>query len=549
LGLSSLFRIEVLLLGIIVPIVSNSGLDDPILFDITSSFVGGVNNISSTKLLGDTQGSEFINVDIDRIGNAVTRRGTASVSSSAVPEGTASIQGMYYFDTGAYNQIVIAKNRKIFWFDANIGAGSWTRESSSYLTSSSDDVVCFAQLSDKLYFSDGVSEIKSFNGATVASIPSAANAPTGVRLLCSHTNRMFAIRVSEPDTIYVSDLLSVEGTSAWSSVDSFRVGGDGEPITAISSWTGYRLVVFKQNSTYLISTDPTASIANWTIELVSGDVGCVAHNSICQIGANIYWLAQDGVRSMQRILQGVDQEISEPLSKVIDSTIREINKTYISRASAIYYRNRYILSIPTGSSATNDCSIVYNTVHKSWSGKWTNFGANQFAHYTNSPSNCLVLGTPSGSVLQWREWVNDNNEINSDYQDSGSNIRTSLTTREFTFGDMMSYKSLNNIEVQFYSSIAYCTISLINENGDTITALSNIDSSAFSGGLGALILPFTLNANAILRNQKSKRRARSLLGNQPVRGTQVLIESGSGKLNIQSVVVSAFLDAFVSEEL
>ena len=275
----------------------------------------------------------------------------------------------------------------------------------------------------------------------------------------------------------------------------------------------------------------------------------MAHNSICQIGANIYWLAQDGVRSMQRILQGTDQEISEPLSKIIDSTIKDINKTYVSRASAAYYRNRYILSIPTGTSSRNDCSIVYNTVHKAWSGKWDNFGANQFVHYTNSPSNCLVLGTPSGTVLQWREWVNDNNEISSDYQDSGLNIRTSLTTREFTFGDMMSYKSLNNVEVQFYSSTAYCTISIINENGDTITALSNIDSSAYSGGLGALILPFNLDANAILRNQRSKRRARSLLGNQPVRGAQVLIESSSGKLNIQSVIVSAFLDAFVNEEL
>jgi hypothetical protein len=160
-----------------------------------------------------------------------------------------------------------------------------------------------------------------------------------------------------------------------------------------------------------------------------------------------------------------------------------------------------------------------------------------------------VLGTPNGSVLQWREWVNDNNEIPSDYEDSGSVIRTSLTTKEYTFGDMMSYKSLNNVEVQFYSSIAYCSVSLIDEKGDTVIALSNIDSSAFSGGLGALILPFPLNANAVLRNQRSKRRARSLLGNQPVRGVQVLVESSSGKLNLQSVIVSAFLDAFVSEEL
>jgi len=533
-----------------MPIVSNSGLDDPILFDITSSFVGGVNNISSTKLLSETQGSEFINVDIDRVGNAVTRRGTLSVSSSAVPEGTANIQGMYYFDTGSYNQIVIAKNRKIFWYDSVVGSGSWTQDSSSYLTNSSDNVVNFAQLSDKLYFCDGVSAIKSFNGTTVASIPAAANAPVGVKFLCSHTNRMFAIRTAEPDTIYVSDLLSVEGTAAWSSVDSFRVGGDGEPITAISSWTGFRLVVFKQNSTHVITTDPTAaSIASWPIEIVSTEVGCVANRTVAQVGANLYWLAQDGVRSMQRILQGADQEISEPVSKIINSTIQEINTTYIFRASAVYYKNRYILSVPISSSAVNNCSIVYNTVHKSWSGKWTNFQASEFARYTNTPSNCLVLATPTGSVLQWREWIKDDNEVAADYADSGSPIATSLTTREFTFGDMMSYKSLNNVEVQFYSSIAYCSISLIDENGSKIAAFSNINSSAYSGGLGSLVLPFVLSASSVLRNQKSKRRARSLLGNQPVKGIQVLIESSSGKLNLQSVTVSSFLNAFASEEL
>jgi hypothetical protein len=270
---------------------------------------------------------------------------------------------------------------------------------------------------------------------------------------------------------------------------------------------------------------------------------------VCQVGANLYWLAQDGVRNMQRILQGADQEISEPLSKIVNATINETNTTYVSKASAVYYRNRYILSIPVGSSAVNNCSIVYNTVHKAWSGKWTNFAASEFAHYTNTPSNCLVLATPTGSVLQWREWVKAENEVEADYTDSSSAIRTSLTTKEFTFNDMMSYKSLNNVEIQFYSSTAYCSVSLVDENGKTIIAFSNIDSSAYSGGLGALIIPFVLNSGAVIRNQKLKIRARSLLGKEPVRGASVIVESSSGKLNLQSVIVSAFLNSFVNEEL
>jgi len=531
-----------------MPILSNEGLDDPLLFEQTNSFIGGVNNITSSKLLEPTQSVELINVDIDRIGNAVTRRGTADLAGSAVPEGTANIQGMTYFDTGTVNQLVICKNRKIFYYNGVAGSGSWAQEGSSYLTNASDDSVYFAQLSDKLYFCDGTSTLKSFNGTAVNSIPSAANAPTGVKLLTSHTERLLAVRTAEQDTIYVSDILSAEGTSAWSAVDSFRVGGDGEPIVAMQSWTGFRLVVFKENSTYVIETDPTKTISQWIVQRISREVGCIAPRSIAQVGANLYWLARDGVRTMQRTLAGTEQEISEPISKAIDSTIREINQAAISKSAGAYWDNRYILSIPTASSVNSNSSICYNTIHKSWSGKWTgDFKASVFSSYTNTPSNLLALATPDGRVLQWREWVKDENEVDSDYQDSGANIPTSITTREFTWGEPMSYKSLNNLEVQFYASRATCSVFIVNDEGDTIASFQSIDSS--TGSLGALVLPFVLDSSAIIRNQQNRRRARSLSGVNPSRGFQVVVESSSGKLNLQYVIVSAFLNAFVPEEL
>ena len=533
-----------------MPIVSNEGLDDPILFEQTNSFVGGVNNLSAAKLLDPSQSTELVNVDIDRIGNAVTRRGTASLAGDPIPEGTAGIQGMYYFDTGTINKLVICKNRKIFYYDGVAGSGAWTQEGSSYLTNAADDSVYFAQLTDKLYFCDGTSALKSFNGTAVNSVPVSANAPSGIKLLASHTQRLFAVRTAEPDTIYVSDLLSAEGTSAWSSVDSFRVGGDGEPIIAIQPWTGFRLVVFKLNSTYVIETNPTASISNWIVEAISREVGCIAPRSVVQVASNIYWLASDGVRTLARTLQGNENEISDPLSKVIDSTIQEINSNYMQKAAGAYYSNRYFLSIPISTSSTNNATIVYNTIHKSWSGKWTgDFKASIFARYTNEPNNLLALATPDGRVLRWLSYIKDESEIPSDYQDSGSNIPTSIITREFTFGEPMSYKSLYNVEVQFYSSTATTSVIILDDLGEIINALSGIDSSAASGGLGILVLPFTLNSGAVLKNQKARRRATSLLGSNPKRGVQVIVESSSGKLSLQNVTVSAFIDSFRPEEL
>ena len=199
---------------------------------------------------------------------------------------------------------------------------------------------------------------------------------------------------------------------------------------------------------------------------------------------------------------------------------------------------------------TNNATICYNTLHRAWSGKWTgDFRASAFARYTNDPNNLLALATPDGRVLRWLEYIKDEQEVATDYQDSGSSIPTSITTREFTFGEPMSYKSLYNVEVQFYSSTAFVSVYVLDDLGSTITAFSNIDSSAASGGLGILVLPFILDANAILRNQKSRRRAKSLLGNTPKRGIQVVVESSSGKLSLQNATVSAFIDSFQPEEL
>lgn len=249
-------------------------------------------------------------------------------------------------------------------------------------------------------------------------------------------------------------------------------------------------------------------------------------------------------------MQGTENEISDPLSKIIDSTIQEINSNQIQRSAGAYYANRYILSIPISSSSTNNASICYNTIHKAWSGKWTgDFKASVFARYTNDPNNLLALATPDGRVLRWMEYIKDEQEVATDYQDSGGAIPTSITTREFSFGEPMSYKSLYNVEVQFYASTALVSVYILDDLGNTITAFSNIDSSAASGGLGLLILPFILDANAILRNQKNKRRAKSLLGNTPRRGIQVIVESSSAKLSLQNATVSAFIDSFQPEEL
>lgn len=528
-----------------MPVLNVESLDDPLLFDATGSFSDGMDSVAAPRLLSEFGSAELVNVDIDRTGTAITRRGSSSVSSTAVPDGTAKIQGMAFFNTQTYDQLVIAKNRKIFYFQSNSGSGSWTQEGSSYLTSSSLDDVYFAQLEDKLFFCDGTSALKYFDGTSVQSVNAGSGAPSSPKLIASHTNRLFVVPSGEPDTIYASDLLDAEGTASWSISQTIRIGGDGDPITAIYPWTGFRLLAFKRNATYVINTDPTAtSIADWAIETIDRSVGCVAPRSLAQVGADVYWLALDGVRSLRRTLAGTEQEVSQALSKPIDSIINTINLSQIHKSAAFFYLNRYIVSIPTGGSDESDISIVFNTDFKTWSGKWTGLVGACFSRYTRPPNDDLCLGTSDGRVLRWRGNVPVEDESDSDFQDNGAAIPTTIVTREYTFKDVVSLKSLYGIELEFYDSDTTCNVQIIPDGGNAETIFSGISTAN-----NPLLIPFVLNASAILGNAGTKRRGRDLSGRTPVRGVQVKLTSTSGKLAIRSIVLSSFIESYKPQVL
>jgi hypothetical protein len=182
---------------------------------------------------------------------------------------------------------------------------------------------------------------------------------------------------------------------------------------------------------------------------------------------------------------------------------------------------------------------VFNTGFRAWSGKWTGFGASCFARYTRSPNDELCFGTPDGKVVRWRGNLADADEVDEDYEDSGSGIATSILSREFTFRDVVSLKSLYGIEIEFYDSNTSCDVQIIQDGGSAETIFSDIPTA-----VNPLVIPFVLNANAILGSGGTKRRGRDLSGRAPVRGTQVQITSDSGKLAIRSIVLSSFLESY-----
>ena len=540
-----------------MPVVYNDSLDDQMAFDAVQSFVGGqVSNVRS-NLIGPTQYSEGVNVDIDRFGGIITRRGLSadysgpqdliwssanqnwsSVNTNWDGSGAERVDSVFYFDTPSLEQLLAVVDQKVY---KNTGGTTWT-EATGYTPADGANVE-MAQLTDKIYLTDGTNNVRSYDGSTFTDESTGTGNPPICKYLKTHTNRLFAAGVAAvPDALYASDLLN---GSTWDNVNNqIRKGGSvGEPITAIHPWIGVNLVVFKERSIFNVVADPTAATAaSWTVENIDTRMGCVSHRSVAQVGQDLFFLAPDGIRTVRSILEGAAQAVSEPISIGIQDVIDTINWNVAKEQStAVSWNNHYILSVPTGSSATNNTTIVYNTVAKAFVGTWT-WDATDFTVSAFSGNLRLVMGTESGRTLVYLDYVQNTSESDQTYQDDGVDYTSSVLTRGMTFGEQFSELLPNHVELELKPGTAnHVNLrAVLDEESDSVVNQQTIGTET-----GSLTLPFTLPAS--FPKTVPIRNSYNLLSNGPCREMQFKVVTNAGKMWVRGIKASAFVNSIDQE--
>lgn len=571
-----------------MPFKSNDALDDEIVLDGSNGFTTGIVSATRPDNISNTSYSDGQNLDYDEFGNLITRVGCtifgARSSTTDVWEEillawdaytvywgsnlptSAQILSGFYFDTSASERLVVAVDNQ---GDRSLWFGNTTSIFDKITSSSFSALapyVYFAQLNEKLYYSDGVgslnyikventwssivagriSRIDVINqGGNLSTIPTVTIAPppagpdavtataTAVVandgnlvaiiitnpgsgyttapsvsisggggahavayvsltpppkpiFLTAHTQRLFCVSAdttSLPDEVRFSDILDGQ---TWDPAGSIRVGGDGDPITGLYSWFGNRLLVFKERSLWYIDADPLADPADWTVALISGNIGCVSHRSIAGVGADVLFLSRDGVRSMAQIQAGTQTDVGLPLSAPVNDIISKIDRTKYQLCDAVYWNNRYMLAIPyveppdVGSSyglglengfallaengnelaywyTRNSRVLVYHLLAKSWLGLWTNWLVTDFiptSFSTLGPQLLWVgdienMNSASGQAYIFNDKIPNSrtNPISTQYfYDNGSAYTSSLTTKAFNFNEPLIDKIGYNVQ-------------------------------------------------------------------------------------------------------
>jgi hypothetical protein len=379
------------------------------------------------------------------------------------------------------------------------------------------------------------------SGATATASVSAL-APTGLRLVRQFTNRIFAVGSgTDRNTLYASDILDAE---VWKSTNSIIIGGDdGEDIVAIQPFYDYEILVFKPNKIYLVTADPTATTAaGWTVRLLNDRIGCASGRSVNFVNKDVFFLSNDGIRSVARSIADDFYIVGTPISEPVKNIIARINKNYVTLCNAAFYDNRYFLAIPLDTAITPSHILVYNALFNAFEGLWsiaaarmviTNFSSG-FA--TNSQK--LAFGSPTSRVGHYLGYKDaDSADPTSDYVDytSTGSYTSSVASKAYEFDDRIAQKFGSHYEIEFFNSgSTNASISMRRDtDGTTVGIASNVDTRS----AGGITLPFTLPAT--LSAQTVKRIANSLRSYQKWRNMRMIVSAPSKKLSIRGILLAA----------
>lgn len=390
-------------------------------------------------------------------------------------------------------------------------------------------------------------------GVDATAIPGISQLPTSPKLLIHHTGRLFCVS-SDPaftDTFYVSDILDGESWDLYT--NSVAVGGgDGDPITALFAWHGFKLLVFKERSIWVVEANPSLPVPEWEVSLVSSRVGCTSHKSLQQVGSDVFFLSRDGVQSLSTIQSGAQTGLSVAISAPVQDLLDTIDPSLYGRVSAVYYRNRYILSFP--STITDFKTVIFSTLTKAWAGPWEGWEPRAYTVTSFGGNIRMVFGDDNGKLFTFLDYNIDGGVNESHFLDQGVPYESYVVTRAYNFGepyaDKFGYQAqfsvdntfLNNqaFSISFLPNLIPMSSCLTEEDGDSLLTelgdcLSLRDISILSNDI--IIPPDTGLFRKSINLQSFGRFSE----------VQFLVSAESGRLSLHSVKSSAFADTIRPE--
>jgi hypothetical protein len=317
----------------------------------------GLNTEQASGVLGPEWATDLQNAVIDGSNRLSNRKGWADQTTT--PNADALLSGFEYEQHDGTVELIYATDNSTVVRSTDGGVSFSDVTGTATFTSGQWHWINFADRAIGLQ--DGKAPI-FYTGTSFAHIVD-VNAPKG-GAGTSFGGRLWISDNDGHTMKYCALLDDTDWTSADSGFFSFENVWKGtDTIQAIASTNG-RLVVFGKRNIIIIADDTGSMLGidptqAYVVDVIEG-VGCIAQQSVQNVGGDLWFLSDMGLTSLGRVIQEKSNPLANLSQNVRTSLMEDVADITLSELRSVYspLDRFYLLSLPKGSGS--------NEVGKVW---------------------------------------------------------------------------------------------------------------------------------------------------------------------------------------
>jgi hypothetical protein len=362
-----------------------------------TGFSRGLNLTDAPNAVGPGEAIDALNVEFTERGAVKQRPGYAQFTGSELTNQPDSLSPFY--TTAGGRTLVVGNGNRLDVLDTS---GASTANSTAPTANPHYFARFGGPTNEALYIANGTDQVRRLVGTTF-STPAGLSGQTGRFLAVTPTsNRLVVARESgttagnNPSSVNFSNAGDPETFTAADYIDLDP--GDGEAIMGVIAWREY-VFVFKESKFWVHYGESVTSTggSEFQVRKVKG-AGLAASRALCAGPEGVYFMDRQGV---WRTKGGEPELISPQIDPFflggasLYYKSNTLNHGSITASAMAWHEHRVYLSVPTGTSTTNDRMLVFDPRY-SW---WTLYDipASALAGFRISNQAEFVFAAPTGS--------------------------------------------------------------------------------------------------------------------------------------------------------
>jgi len=256
----------------------------------------------------------------------------------------------------------------------------------------------FTAKGEPMYAYDGVKweEVEQRSGAQPAYMVACQRRLFTARMVGNET-QILATRVDTYDVFPDDEADDETSVLKAADIEIGNIIGTADGIKGLGVLEKNRLAVFTNDVTLIYKVHP--DYTGWTLEDKANiNVGTISHNTIQQVGTDLYFCARDGVHSLKRSdANGVtiySVPMSEKITEIYRGLLQRVSNHEMIEANYSQDHRQYNIYFPVTDSVSYRLTLSLNPV-RGQDHKWST-GSFLNARCESSLGGVTLLGTPGG---------------------------------------------------------------------------------------------------------------------------------------------------------